>query len=64
MRLHEKCNRKRYCIFAKRVGGKSWTEWAQTDNKVFSMEQVNKIRELGFLAKLFDRKKKKVLISD
>lgn len=51
MRLHEKCNGKRYCVFAKRINEKTWTAWTQSDDINVAIKQVEKVRGLGFLGK-------------
>ena len=65
MRMRQKCSGKRYCVFAKRKNGNEWSEWMQSDDLNVAMEQVAKVRELGFLGKVIDRKRKrKVITSD
>lgn len=62
MTLHEKTESKRYCVDAKRVDGKSWTDWMQTDDLDIATEQIEKIRSLGFLGKITDRKEHKIIL--
>ena len=64
MRMQQKCEGKRYCIFAKRRNGNEWTEWSQSNNLNVAMEQVAKVRGLGFLGRVTDRRKRKIITSD
>lgn len=64
MRLRQKCYGKRYCVFAKRRNGKMWTEWTQSDDLNVALQQVAKVRALGFLGKVKDRKEQKIIVSD
>lgn len=64
MRMNQKCNGKRYCVFAKRRNGNEWTEWTASDDLNVAMDQVAKVRELGFLGKVKDRRKRKIITSD
>ena len=64
MRLRQKCYGKRYCVYAKRLNGKVWTDWMQTDDLSVAMKQVAKVRELGFLGKVTDRRKRKIITID
>lgn len=57
MRMQEKTAIKRYCVFAQRRNGNEWTEWSQSDDLNVALEQVAKVRELGFLGKVIDRRK-------
>lgn len=59
MRMQQKCDGKRYCVFAKRQNGNEWSDWMQSNNLDVAMEQVAKVRELGFLGRVTDRKRKK-----
>lgn len=62
MTMHEKTEAKRYCVYAKRSNGKSWTDWMQTDDLAIATEQIEKIRSLGFLGKITDRKEHKIIL--
>lgn len=64
MRMQQKCEGKRYCIFAKRRNGNEWTEWSQSDDLNVALEQVAKVRGLGFLGRVTDRRKRKIITSD
>ena len=64
MKLHQKCYGKRYCVFAKRIDGKAWTDWTQSDDLSVALEQVAEVRALGFLGKVKDRKEQKIITSD
>lgn len=64
MRLREKTASKRYCVFAKRRNGKIWSDWMQSDDLNVAMCQVAKVRELGFLGKITDRREQKIITSD
>jgi hypothetical protein len=64
MTIRQKCSGKRYCVFAKRRNGNEWTVWTDTDDLNKAMKQVAKVRELGFLGKVTDRKKRKIITSD
>lgn len=65
MKMREKTV-KRYCVFAKRKNENTWTDWTQLNDLNKAMEQVAKVRELGFLGRVTDRKRKriKILTSD
>lgn len=63
MRMRQKCSGKRYCVFAKRRNRNEWTEWTQSDDLNVAMEQVAKVRELGFLGRVTDRKRKRKIIT-
>ena len=63
MRMNQKCNGKRYCVFAKRRNRNEWTEWTASDDLNVAMEQVAKVRELGFLGRVTDRKRKRKIIT-
>lgn len=64
MRMQQKCSSKRYCVFAKRLNGKAWSDWTQTDDLNVAMCQVAKVRGLGFLGKITDRKERKIITID
>ena len=64
MRMRQKCAGKRYCVFAKRKNGTEWTEWMQSNDLNIAMEQVAKVRALGFLGRVKDRKRKNIITSD
>ena len=63
MRMNQKCNGKRYCVFAKRRNGKDWTEWSSSDDLCVALIQVAKVRGLGFLGRVTDRKRKRKIIT-
>ena len=54
---------KRYSVSAKRHNGKFWSDWTQTDDLDVAMKQVAKVRELGFLGRVTDRKRKRKIIT-
>ena len=64
MRIHQKFCGKRYYIYARRDDCEGWTDWTQTNEIDSARDQVEKIRKLGFLAKLKDRIFNEVLIED
>lgn len=64
MRMQQKCSSKRYCVFAKRRNGKEWSNWTDSENLITAIKQVEKVRGLGFLAKVTDRRERKVITSD
>ena len=64
MRMQQKCSGKRYCVFAKRLNGKVWSDWMQSDDINEAMKQVEKVRGLGFLGKVTDREQRKIITSD
>lgn len=64
MRLGQKTFGNRYCVFARRNKNEIWTDWTQTNEISSAREQVEKIRNLGFLSKLKDRDLNEVLIED
>ena len=64
MRIHQKFRGKRYYIYARRREYGGWTDWIQTNDIDVAMKQVKKIRELGFLAKLVDKRPIEVLVDD
>lgn len=64
MKLHQKICGKRYYIYARREDCKNWTDWTQTNDIDVAMKQVEKIRSLGFLAKLVDKRPIEVLVDD
>ena len=64
MRLGQKTFGNRYCVFARRNKNEIWTDWTQTNNFDCAIDQVEKIRKIGFLAKLKDRYLNEVLIED
>ena len=64
MRMQQKCEGKRYCIFAKRRNGNEWTEWTQSGDLIVALKQVKKVRGLGFLGRVTDRRKRKIITSD
>lgn len=47
---------KRYVICARRTGEKKWSEWADTNDIMGIEKHVNRIREFGYEAKVFDPK--------
>lgn len=64
MRMNQKCNGKRYCVFAKRAYEKAWSDWTASDDINVAMKQVAFVRKLGYLGKVTDRKEQKVITSD
>jgi hypothetical protein len=64
MRIHQKAKGKRYYIYARRKEYGGWTEWNQTNDIDFAKRQVERVRELGFLAKLVDKRPIEVLVND
>lgn len=64
MKIHQKFFPKRYYIYAKRKDGKLWSEWTQVDELGLALEQVDKVRELGFLAKCVDKKTLEIICED
>ena len=64
MRRREKFAHKRYCVFAKRCNGSEWSAWTDSNDLNVATAQVEKVRGLGFLGKVTDRKKQKIITSD
>lgn len=64
MTMQEKCSIKRYCIFAKRRNRNEWTEWSTSNDLIVALKQVKKVRGLGFLGKVTDRRERKIITSD
>ena len=64
MRKKKKWSGKRYCVFAKRQNENDWSDWIQTDDLKTAKEKIEKVRELGFLGQITDRKKQKIIMSD
>lgn len=64
MRIHQKFKGKRYYIYARREDCKNWADWTQTNDIDVAMKQVEKIRGLGFLAKLVDKRPIEVLVNN
>ena len=64
MRRYEKFAHKRYCVFAKRRNGSEWSVWTDSNDLNVATAQVAKVRGLGFLGKVTDRKKRKIITSD
>jgi hypothetical protein len=53
-----------YYVYAKRKTEKNWSSWAQAKNSEMAFWHCEKIREAGFLAKVYDRKSRKVVVKD
>lgn len=53
-----------YYVYAKRKTEKNWSSWAQTKTLEAAEFHCDKIREAGFLAKVYDRNKEEVIIQD
>ena len=64
MRRYEKFAHKRYCVFAKRRNGREWSAWMDSESLNVATAQLAKVRGLGFLGKVTDRKKRKIITSD
>lgn len=64
MRRREKFAHKRYCVFAKRDQGSEWSAWTDSNDLNVATAQVAKVRGLGFLGKITDRRKQKIITSD
>lgn len=64
MRMRQKVCGKRYFIYARRNRDEKWTDWSQEDDIEKAMIHVENIRSLGFLAKMYNREEKEVVISD
>ena len=57
------CGR-RYCIFAKRKNATEWSVWTDANTLKVAKEHLERVRELGFLGNITDRRKQKIIISD
>ena len=55
---------KRYAIYARRDEGEAWTDWCQVCDLMRAFEHAESIRRLGFMAKINDRREKKVILKD
>ena len=64
MKIHQKFCGKRYYIYARRKEYGSWSDWNQTNDIDFAERQVERVRELGFLAKLVDKRTIEILVDD
>ena len=53
-----------YYVYAKRKTEKNWSSWAQTKTLETAAFHCDKIREAGFLAKVYDRTSGKVVVKD
>ena len=53
-----------YYIQAKRTGEKDWTPWSQAKTLAGALDQCQKIKEAGFLYKVFEVKSRVVVFED
>ena len=54
----------RYAIYARRIDETNWTDWCQVCDLMKAFEHAESIRRLGFMAKINDRREKKVILKD
>lgn len=55
---------RKYVIYAKRKGEKNFSEWSWAETEEKALEYCEKIRSLGFCAKLYNLKERKVVLAD
>jgi hypothetical protein len=64
MRRRRKILHKKYCVFAKRNQESEWSVWTDSNELNVAMAHLDNIRSLGFLGKVTDRRKHKIIASD
>lgn len=64
MKKRKKYSGRRYCIFAKRDNTNDWSLWTDANTLNLAKGHLEKVRELGFLGKITNRRTQKVIISD
>lgn len=57
-------SKRRYWIYARRIGEKNWSEWCQVETLDAAESQCEIVRGLGYKAKVYDGKKKDSVIED
>jgi hypothetical protein len=55
---------RKYVVYAKRKGEKNFSEWSRADTEEKALEYCEKIRSLGFCAKVYNLKERKVVLAD
>lgn len=55
---------RKYVVYAKRKGEKNFSEWSWAETEEKALEHCEKIRSLGFCAKLYNLKERKVVLAD
>lgn len=51
----------RYAIYAKRRDEKNWSDWCRVSTLTKAEEHFERVQELGYEAKIYDTKNKKVI---
>lgn len=55
---------RKYAVYAKRKRDKNFSEWCRADTEEKALEYCEKIRSLGFCAKVYNLKERKVVLAD
>ena len=53
-----------YAVYAKRKGEKNFSEWSRAETEEKALEYCEKIRSLGFRAKIYDLNEREVILCD
>lgn len=54
----------RYAVYARRTDEKNFSDWTRVQSEEEAFAYAEKIRKLGFKAKIYDSKQKKVILKD
>lgn len=54
----------RFAVYARRADEKNFSDWTRVSNEEKAFEHAEKVRELGFKAKIYDSEQKKVILKD
>lgn len=54
----------RYAVYARRVDEKNWSDWCRVPTLDNAEKHCDRVRELGYKAKIYDTKNKKVMMQD
>lgn len=52
----------RYAVYARRVDEKNWSDWCRVPTLDNAEKHCDRVRELGYKAKIYDTKDKKVIM--
>lgn len=55
---------RKYVVYAKRKGEKNFSEWSRAETEEKGLEYCEKIRSLGYCAKVYNLKERKVILAD
>ena len=54
----------RYAVYARRQDEKNWSDWCRESELEIAMNRCEKIRKLGYKAKIYNIESKEIILQD